>query len=64
MNKIPYINNKANDSKLLNENCVIINPIFSKKNSKYDEEEIFNLAENINLKALRLMPPTLNALSE
>ena len=50
MNKIPYINNKANDSKLLNENCVIINPIFSKKNSKYDEEEIFNLAENINLK--------------
>ena len=49
MNKIPYINNKANDSKLLNENCVIINPIFSKKNSR----DSFPLKPFMNLSKLK-----------
>ena len=51
MNKFLYLNkvNKFND---LNQNCIIINPVqqFEKKPiTKYDEEEISNLAENINL---------------
>ena len=51
MNKFLYLNkvNKFND---LKQNCIIINPVqqFEKKPiTKYDEEEISNLAENINL---------------
>ena len=49
MNKIPYLDKNKNFN-LLNDNCVIINPIFEKKNTKYDEEEILNLAKNIDLK--------------
>jgi len=51
MNKIPYLveNNKNN---IRNENCVIINPILHSRrniNTKYQEEEILNLAKSINL---------------
>ena len=51
MNKIPHLVN-SNKFNNINQNCVIINPIqtFEKKIiTKYDEEEISNLAININL---------------
>ena len=51
MNKIPHLV-KSNKLNTINQNCVIINPIqtFEKKIiTKYDEEEISNLAININL---------------
>ena len=51
MNKIPHLVN-SNKFNSINQNCVIINPIqtFEKKIiTKYDEEEISNLAVNINL---------------
>ena len=51
MNKIPHLVN-TNKLNTINQNCVIINPIqtFEKKIiTKYDEEEISNLAININL---------------
>ena len=51
MNKILHLD-KINKDNILNQNCVIINPIQvfeRKKNTKYDEEEISNLAQNINL---------------
>jgi len=51
MNKLPQLN-KINNDNILNKNCVIINPIQvfeRKKNTEYDEEEISNLATNINL---------------
>ena len=51
MNKIPHLD-KINKDNILNQNCIIINPIQvfeRKKNTKYDEEEISNLAQNINL---------------
>ena len=51
MNKIPHLDKISNEN-ILNQNCIIINPIQvfeRKKNTKYDEEEISNLAQNINL---------------
>ena len=51
MNKLPQLN-KVNNDNILNQNCVIINPIQvfeRKKNTEYDEEEISNLATNISL---------------
>lgn len=51
MNKIPHLDKISKDN-ILNQNCIIINPIQifeRKKNTKYDEEEISNLAQNINL---------------
>ena len=51
MNKIPHLD-KINKDNVLNQNCIIINPIQvfeRKKNTKYDEEEILSLAQNINL---------------
>ena len=51
MNKIPHLDKISKDN-ILNQNCIIINPIQvfeRKKNTKYDEEEILNLAQNINL---------------
>ena len=51
MNKIPHLVN-SNKFNTINQNCVIINPIqtFEKKIiTKYDKEEISNLAVNINL---------------
>jgi len=51
MNKISYLAN-SNKLNVINQNCVIINPIqtFEKKIiTKYDEEEMSNLATNINL---------------
>ena len=51
MNKLPQLD-KINKDDISNQNCVIINPIQvfeRKKNTKYDEEEILNLAININL---------------
>ena len=51
MNKVPHLNKISKDNNL-NQNCIIINPIQvfeRKKNTKYNEEEISNLAQNINL---------------
>ena len=51
MNKNPHLDKISKDN-ILNQNCIIINPIQifeRKKNTKYDEEEISNLAQNINL---------------
>ena len=51
MNKVPHLNKISKDNNL-NLNCIIINPIQvfeRKKNTKYNEEEISNLAQNINL---------------
>ena len=51
MNKNLHLD-KVNKFNAINQNCVIINPVqtFEKKIiTKYDEEEISNLAENINL---------------
>ena len=51
MNKVPYLDKISKDNSL-NQNCIIINPIQvfeRKKNTKYNEEEISNLAQNINL---------------
>ena len=51
MNKVPHLNKISKDNNL-NQNCIIINPIqvFERKNNtKYNEEEISNLAQNINL---------------
>ena len=65
MNKIPDLIN-SNKFNTINQNCVIINPIqtFEKKIiTKYDEEEITNLALNINLivkhqQNIRIRKPT------
>ena len=65
MNKIPHLV-KVVKFKTINQNCVIINPIqtFEKKIiTKYDEEEITNLALNINLivkhqQNIRIRKPT------
>ena len=51
MNKISYLDNSSKFN-VVNQNCVIINPIqtYEKKiSTKYDEDEISNLATNINL---------------
>tara|TARA_Y100000590_G_scaffold16000_1_gene19371 strand:- start:1107 stop:2315 length:1209 start_codon:yes stop_codon:yes gene_type:complete len=51
MNKIPKLV-KTDKFNIDNQNCVIINPFYfveKKKITKNDEEEIFNLAANINL---------------
>ena len=51
MNKVPHLNKISKDNNL-NQNCIIINPIQlfeRKKNTKHNEEEISNLAQNINL---------------
>ena len=65
MNKIPHLAN-SNKLNVINQNCVIINPIqtYEKKIiTKYDEEEISNLATNINLvvkyqKNIKIRKPT------
>ena len=65
MNKISHLVN-SNIFNTTNQNCVIINPIqtFQKKKiTKYDEEEITNLALNINLivkhqQNIRIRKPT------
>ena len=53
MNRVPYLN-KNNHLIIKNDNCLIINPFqsFEKKITRNDEEEICNLAENINLKVV------------
>jgi len=51
MNKIPYLE-KINKNNANNENCIIINPLLYPRkniNTKYQEEEILNLAKSINL---------------
>ena len=51
MNKIPYLE-KINKNNVNNENCIIINPLLYPRkniNTKYQEEEILNLAKSINL---------------
>ena len=65
MNKVSHLIN-SNIFNNINQNCVIINPIqtFEKKIiTKYDEEEITNLALNINLivkhqQNIRIRKPT------
>ena len=65
MNKISHLVN-SNIFNTINQNCVIINPIqtFQKKKiTKYDEQEIINLALSINLivkhqQKIRIRKPT------
>ena len=51
MNKIPQLV-KVNKLNIDNQRCIIINPVqnyLKKVITKYDEQEISNLAKNINL---------------
>ena len=51
MNKIPHLV-KVNKLNVENQHCIIINPVqkyLKKVITKYDEQEISNLAKNINL---------------
>ena len=51
MNKIPHLE-KVNNLNIEHQHCVIINPVqkyLKKVITKYDEQEISNLAKNINL---------------
>ena len=51
MNKIPHLV-KVNKLNIENQHCIIINPVqkyLKKVITKYDEQEISNLAKNINL---------------
>ena len=65
MNKVPYLKKKNDYLINRNDNCIIVNPfrLFEKKISIYDEEEISNLAENIDLnvkfnKNIKIRKPT------